>query len=157
MKKVLIIVLLLITVGLGVYLLVDSREEMEADNADTQQDIEEDTTEDTQETEENTYMDISPEEAKELIEDTEALVILDVSSAYDQGHIPGAINYYVGDGSLDDAIPTLNMDVPYLVYCHVDSASISGAEKLIEAGFEDVYRLEGNYSAWVDAGYEVEE
>ena len=104
----------------------------------------------------DTYQDVTPADAKEMIETTPDLVILDVSNAYAQGHIPGAINYYVGDGSLDDAIPTLEKDVPYLVYCHVDSASISGAEKLIEAGFPEVYRLEGNYSAWVDAGYDIE-
>lgn len=110
----------------------------------------------TSEEDSNTYMDITVAEAKDLIDTTPELVILDVSNSYKNGHIPGAINYYVGDGSLDEAIPSLDQDVPYLVYCHVDSASISGAEKLIEAGFEKVYRLEGNYSAWVDAGYEVE-
>lgn len=104
----------------------------------------------------NTYEDVTPEEAKALIEERSGLVILDVSNAYAQGHIPGAVNYYVGDGSLDEAISNLDKDAPYLVYCHVDSASISGAEKLIAAGFPEVYRLEGNYSAWVDAGYEIE-
>ncbi|MBU7027620.1 MAG: rhodanese-like domain-containing protein, partial [Theionarchaea archaeon] len=41
-------------------------------------------------------------------------------------------------------------------YCHSTSVAIQGAQKLIDAGFTNVYRLEGNYSAWVDAGYEVE-
>jgi rhodanese-related sulfurtransferase len=104
----------------------------------------------------SSYVDLSPMEAKELIDSTSDLVIIDVSPKYDEGHIPGAINYYVGDGSLDEAIPTLDKTKTYLVYCHVDSASISGASKLIEAGFKDVYRLEGNYAAWVDAGYPVE-
>jgi rhodanese-related sulfurtransferase len=44
----------------------------------------------------------------------------------------------------------------YLVYCHVDSVAIQGAQKLVDAGFIHVYRLEGNYAAWVDAGYPVE-
>jgi len=102
------------------------------------------------------YTDITAAEAKELIDTTPDLVIIDVSPNYDQGHIPGAVNYYVGDGSLDAAISSLDPDVPYLVYCHVDSAAISGAEKLVDAGFETVYRLEGNYQAWVDAGYDIE-
>ena len=102
------------------------------------------------------YMDIPVEEAKELIDRNPHLIIIDVSPHYDKGHIPGAVNYYVGDDSLDDAIPTLNPEAEYLVYCHVDSASIAGAQKLIDAGFENVYRLEGNYAAWVDAGYPVE-
>jgi rhodanese-related sulfurtransferase len=103
-----------------------------------------------------TYIDLSPMEAKEFIENNPDVVIIDVSPLYDQGHIPGAINYYLADGSLDSAIPTLDKTKTYLVYCHVDSVSIAGANKLIEAGFENVYRLEGNYAAWVDAGYPIE-
>ena len=101
-------------------------------------------------------MSTSSQEAKELIESTENLVIIDVSPHYDSGHLPGAVNYYLGDGSLDDAIPNLDKNVSYLVYCHVDSVSISGANKLVDAGFSPVYRLKGNYQAWIDAGYEIE-
>ncbi|MBW2980667.1 rhodanese-like domain-containing protein [Candidatus Woesearchaeota archaeon] len=102
------------------------------------------------------YMDVTPAEAKELIDNNPDLIILDVSPAYDRGHLPGAINHYIGDGSLDRAIPSLDKDAKYLVYCHVDSASIGGAQKLVDAGFSNVYRLEGNYKAWVDAGYPTE-
>ena len=102
------------------------------------------------------YIDVIAAEAKDLIGNNTDLVIIDVSPNYDDGHIPGAINYYVGDGSLDEAIPSLDRSKEYLVYCHVDSAAISGAQKLVDAGFSPVYRLEGNYKAWVDAGYEIE-
>ena len=103
-----------------------------------------------------TYMDISAQEAKELIDNNPDVIIIDVSPRYDKGHLPGAINYYVGDGSLDAALPSLDKNAEYLVYCHVDSAAIAGAEKLIDAGIEKVYRLEGNYQAWIDAGYKIE-
>ena len=101
------------------------------------------------------YIDLTPEEAKLLIDSTPDLVIVDVSPKYAEGHLPGALHYYVGDGSLDAAVPMLDMTKPYLVYCHVDSASIAGATKLVEAGFNPVYRLEGNFSAWVEAGFPV--
>ena len=101
-------------------------------------------------------MDVTPEEAKELIENNPDLIIIDVSPNYANGHLPDAVNYYAGDGSLDEAIPTLDKNGKYLVYCHVDSVSILGAQKLVDAGFKNVYRLEGNYSAWVDAGYPIE-
>ena len=103
------------------------------------------------------YTNLTAMEAKELIDTTPDLVILDVSNRYDQGHLPGAINYYIGDGSLDQAIPTLDKNKEYLIYCHVDSASISGAQKLVDAGFSPVYRLKGNYQAWIDAGYPIEQ
>ena len=102
------------------------------------------------------YIDVSPQKAKDLIDNTLDLVVIDVSPHYDKGHLPGAVHYYLGDGSLDAAIPSLDKSKPYLVYCHVDSVAIAGAQKLIDAGIETVYRLEGNYAAWVDAGYEIE-
>lgn len=132
MKRFIILVILLVT-ALGV-------------GACTQQ----------QEATQGTYVDVSPAEARELIDENPDLIIIDVSPAYAGGHLPGAINYYLGDGSLDNAIPTLDKSKKYLVYCHVDSVAIQGAQKLVDAGFQNVYRLEGNYSAWVNAGYPIE-
>lgn len=103
-----------------------------------------------------TYIDIPPAEAKALIEKTPDIIIIDVSPAYAKGHLPKAVHYYIGDGSLDKAIAKLDKDKTYLVYCHVDRVSIQGAQKLIDAGFKKVYRLKGNYKAWVDAGYPIE-
>lgn len=102
------------------------------------------------------YTDLTVQQAAELVNNTPDLVIIDVSPNYAEGHLPGAVNYYFGDGSLERAIPGLDKDAPYLVYCHVDSVAISGAQALVDAGFTTVYRLQGNYAAWVDAGYPVE-
>ena len=102
------------------------------------------------------YMDITPQQAKALIDENPDLVVIDVSPAYANGHLPGAVNYPVGDGSLDNAIPMLDKNGKYLVYCHTQSASVLGAQKLTDAGFETVYRLKGEYKAWVDAGYPIE-
>ena len=109
-----------------------------------------------QEEEEVRYTDISAAEAKQLIDNDPEVVVIDVSPAYSAGHLPGAVNYYLGDGSLDAAIPTLDKDATYLVYCHVESVSRQGAQKLVDAGFANVFRLEGDYEAWVDAGYPIE-
>ncbi|MBD3238908.1 MAG: hypothetical protein GF332_04715 [Candidatus Moranbacteria bacterium] len=102
------------------------------------------------------YIDVAPKKAKELIDQNPEIIIIDVSSNYAQGHIPGAINHYVGDGSLDKAIQNLAKDKTYLVYCHNETASRLGAKKLTDAGISKVYRLDGDYPAWVKAGYEVE-
>ena len=106
---------------------------------------------------EQPYTDISVQEARTLLEENPDIIIIDVSPNYDEGHLPGAINYYVGDGSLDEAIPTLDKESTYLVYCHFESASRAGAQKLTDAGFGNVYRLRGDYPAWVNAGYEIEQ
>lgn len=102
------------------------------------------------------YINVSPREAWEMINTNPELIVLDVSSGYDEGHIPGAINYYVGNSSFERAILELNPLNEYLVYCHFESASRLGAQKLVDANFEEVYRLDGGYGAWVDAGYAVE-
>jgi len=102
------------------------------------------------------YTDISAAEAKQLIDDNPDVIIIDVSPYYDNGHLPGAVSYYLGDGSFDAAIPTLDKDATYLVYCHGEAPSRQGAQKLVDAGFTEVYRLEGDYAAWVDAGYPIE-
>ncbi len=102
------------------------------------------------------YADLTPAEAKQLIDENPDLVIIDVSPVYAAGHLPGAVNYYWADGSLDAAIPMLDENATYLVYCHSESASRQGAQKLVDAGFTNVYRLEGEYEAWVDAGYPIE-
>ena len=44
------------------------------------------------------YVDVSPDEAKNLI-DTTDIIAIDVSPHYDKGHLPGAVHYYLGDGS----------------------------------------------------------
>ncbi|MFC1697493.1 rhodanese-like domain-containing protein [Nanoarchaeota archaeon] len=103
-----------------------------------------------------TYMDVSAAEAKALIDSNSDIIIIDVSLHYANGHLPGAVSYYIGDGSLDAAIPTLDKEATYLVYCHVDSVAIAGAQKLIDAGFTNVYRLVGNYGGWIEAGYPIE-
>jgi len=102
------------------------------------------------------YTDISPTEAKQMIDENPDLIIIDVSPIYAAGHLPGAVNYYLGDGSLDAAIPMLDENATYLVYCHTESVSRQGAQKLVDAGFMNVYRLEGEYDAWVDDGYPIE-
>ncbi|NQV00073.1 MAG: hypothetical protein HQ538_04990 [Parcubacteria group bacterium] len=101
------------------------------------------------------YKNVTPSEAQDLIKENDDLLIIDVSPNYDAGHLLNSVNYYVGDGSLDEAVSSFDKERPYLVYCHVDSAAILGAEKLAGAGIENVYRLEGNYSGWVEAFYPV--
>ena len=126
----------------------------DVDETDTDAPESEDT--DAPENEETTYeyTDVSAAEAKQLIDDNSDIVIIDVSPHYDKGHLPGAVSYYPLS-ELDEAIPTLDTEATYLVYCHVDGPSISGAQALADAGLT-VYRLESHYSGWQDAGYDVE-
>ncbi|MDO5674037.1 MAG: rhodanese-like domain-containing protein [bacterium] len=102
------------------------------------------------------YQELAVQDAKSFIDNHKDVVVIDVSTRYEQGHLPGAVNYPISDGTFDKALDSLDKDKMYLVYCHGDRPSIAAAEKLKEAGFNHVYRLVGNYQAWVDAGYAVE-
>jgi len=104
----------------------------------------------------NGYTDVTAIEAKEMIDNNPDFVIIDVSPFYEQGHLPGAMWAYFGDGSLDRMIPHLNPMDTYLVYCHFDAPSLRSVKKLVDAGFGDVYRLSDHYGGWVSAGYPVE-
>jgi rhodanese-related sulfurtransferase len=106
----------------------------------------------------DTYMDISPATAYEKFTNNEFDLIIDVVGLdiYSLGHLPGAVNYVWADGTLENTIPQLDKNLTYLVYCHTDPPSTASAQLMVDAGFENIYRLEGNYRAWVDAGYPTE-
>jgi len=106
----------------------------------------------------NTYMDIQPSEAYSMYLNGTFDLIIDVVGLgiYQLGHLPGAANYVWADGTLNKMIPTLDKNLTYLVYCHTDPPSTASAQSLVNAGIKNTYRLEGNYRAWVDAGYPVE-
>jgi rhodanese-related sulfurtransferase len=106
----------------------------------------------------DTYMDISPEVAYEKYLNEEFDLIIDVVGLdiYNLGHLPGAVNYVWATGELRDKIPTLDPELTYLVYCHTDPPSTDSAQAIVNAGFNNIYRLEGNYAAWRNAGYPIE-
>ena len=99
------------------------------------------------------YTDLSPAEAKALIDSNPDIVIIDVSPHYDEGHLPGAVHYYIGDGSLDAAIPTLDPSKTYLVYCRSGNRSSGAVRMMEELGFEKVYNMLGGIVDWQDAGF----
>ena len=103
----------------------------------------------------DSYKDVNAYEAYNLTKIYPNLKIIDVSGTFDMGHIPGSINLFIGDGSLDEALANLSKNDRYLVYYHSDNKSIEAATKLKEAGFKRVYRLNGNFSSWVEAGFDT--
>jgi rhodanese-related sulfurtransferase len=106
----------------------------------------------------DTYMDISPKVAYEKLQNEDFDLVIDVVGLdiYSLGHLPGAVNYVWATGELRDIIPTLDPELTYLVYCHTDPPSTDSAQALVNAGIMNVFRLEGNYRAWTDAGYPIE-
>lgn len=104
------------------------------------------------------FIDIAASVAKTKIDDGDFEAIFDVSPLFNTAHIPGATNARgsAGGTDLSELIVGMDKTKSYLVYCHSDAPAMAGAQLMEDAGFMKVYRLEGNFSAWVDAGYDVE-
>ena len=98
---------------------------------------------------------LTPQEAKELLDKTTDVVVIDLSPRhYDKGHLPGAVN--LPKSTIPATVSSLDKNATYLVYSHWTGAPLSAAELLKDAGFKNVYALKGNFGAWVDSGYPVE-
>lgn len=98
---------------------------------------------------------VTPQEAKAMIETDHSVVVIDVSPYFfNKGHLPGALNF--PKCALSYALPSFDKSKTYLVYCHGFGIPMRSYCRLKESGIKNVYTLLGNYGAWVDAGYPVE-
>lgn len=97
-------------------------------------------------------------QVKELHEAREA-VLVDArsSSAYAEGHIPGAVLLPVDQARKDAHLSAAAKDATLIVYCNGFSChdSMEVGKLLMKAGYSDVYVYEGGYPEWRDAGYPV--
>ena len=103
---------------------------------------------------ENTYQQISQEEAKNMMETQETL-ILDVreQEEFDAGHIPGALLLPVGTISGETAAAVIpKLDTVVLVYCRSGNRSKTASRTLAELGYTNIYEF-GGFNTWP---YEVE-
>ena len=107
-----------------------------------------------QEEQEAVYMNITPEEAKKLMDTETDYVILDVRAQYeyDQGHIPGAI--LIPDTEINTRAESVltDKDQLILVYCRSGRRSKIAAEALVELGYTNIKEFGGI----IDWPYEVE-
>ena len=109
---------------------------------------------DTEKDQGEVYMNITAEEAKEIMDSQEGYVILDVreQDEYDAGHIPGAIliPYTQIEDKADEMLP--DKDQQILVYCRSGRRSKIAAEALAELGYTNIKEFGGI----IDWPYEVE-
>ena len=100
------------------------------------------------------YVNITAEEAKQIMDSEEGYIILDVRTQeeYDQGHIPGAI-VISHEEIKEKAVDVLtDKDQLILVYCRSGRRSKIAAEALVELGYTNIKEFGGI----IDWPYEVE-
>jgi rhodanese-related sulfurtransferase len=99
---------------------------------------------------------LNPQGAVDLLYRTPGMVIIDTSTTYFEHRIPGAYSYCDQEGYLAQALAQLDPDALYLIYGYLGEDSRTSAQRMVEAGFKNVYALEGGFAAWLDAGLPVE-
>lgn len=112
------------------------------------------TTVETQTTQEAVYVNITAEQAKEIMDTQKGYIILDTRAQeeYDESHIPGAI-VIPHDEILEKAESVLtDKDQMILVYCRSGRRSKIAAEALVELGYTNIKEFGGI----IDWPYEVE-
>ncbi len=100
------------------------------------------------------YIEISAEKAKEMLDSNKDLIILDISNNYINGHIPTAINIELKD--LAENLSELDQNDDILIYGRFYMNSVEAAKILTDNNFNKVYRLRGEFDAWVSEGYDIE-
>jgi len=70
-------------------------------------------------------------------------VVIDVRSPEEfvAGHLDGAVNLNVEDGTLLAALPSLDPSAPYIVYCRSGRRSAIAVDQMRSAGFTDIVDL----------------
>ena len=100
------------------------------------------------------YVNITAEEAKQIMDSEEGYIILDVRTQeeYDQGHIPGAIVISHEEIAEKAEKVLTDKDQLILVYCRSGRRSKIAAEALVELGYTNIKEFGGI----MDWPYEVE-
>ena len=100
------------------------------------------------------YEQITPEEAKKIMDSGEEHIILDTreQDEFDEGHIPGAIliPYTEIENKAEEMLP--DKDKLILVYCRSGRRSKIAAESLAKLGYTNVKEFGGI----IDWPYEIE-
>ena len=101
----------------------------------------------------STQMDLSVSEFSSKI--TEAgIITLDVRTPgeFNEGHIEGSVLVDFQSGNFENEIESLDKNKTYAVYCRSGNRSGQAVKVMSEAGFTNLYNLNGGVIDWANAG-----
>ncbi len=101
------------------------------------------------------FKNVSIFEAKQMIDDNEIHLILDVRTdvEYAQSHIRDAV--LIPLMVLSKRVHELKMDQRILVYSYKGNRSKTACEYLESKDFKHIYNMLGGIDSWIKGGYEV--
>ena len=98
------------------------------------------------------YKVLRPAGLTALINRENALVVdLSASSEFEKGHIPGSKNVQPSQFDPENKQLAAAKALPVVAVCRTGQASANAAKRLKQAGFEQVYWLDGGILAWQQA------
>jgi rhodanese-related sulfurtransferase len=98
-------------------------------------------------------MDLSVSEFSSKITET-GIITLDVRTPgeFNEGHIEGSKLIDFQSGNFESEIATLDKSKTYAVYCRSGSRSGQAVKIMSDAGFTNLYNLDGGVIDWANAG-----
>jgi len=98
------------------------------------------------------YKVLRPAALTALINRENALVVdLSSTSEFEKGHIPGSRNVQPSQFDPENKQLANAKALPVVAVCRTGQASAAAAKRLKQAGFEQVYWLDGGIAAWQQA------
>lgn len=102
----------------------------------------------------NTLESVPVQKFEELTVSDPNTIILDVRTPeeFADGHLKGALLTDFQNQDFKNEIDKLDKSKTYLVYCKAGTRQQLAAEHMKSIGFENIYLLEGGFTAWQQEG-----
>lgn len=100
---------------------------------------------------------VSAEKVQTLLQQPDNVLLIDVRTPkeFKEGHIENAQNIDFLAPTFQDNIKKLNIEKPIIVYCRSGRRSAKSTKILQEAGFTEIYDLQGGIIKWEQEGFKV--
>lgn len=99
---------------------------------------------------------ISVEDMQSLLQqDNIQLIDVRTPKEFNSGYIENALNINFFMPTFTEDIKALDKNKPVILYCRSGKRSAKSAKKFIEAGFTDLYNLDGGIIKWKQEGFKI--
>ncbi|MCL6294306.1 rhodanese-like domain-containing protein [Jejuia spongiicola] len=99
---------------------------------------------------------VSAEDLQPLLQlDNVQLIDVRTPKEFKGGHIENAQNINFLSPDFTESIKKLDKNKPLIVYCRSGKRSAKSIKKLFEAGFTEIYDLEGGIIKWKQKGFNL--